>query len=95
MLRSGSITGISTSLEVLKDADGENIEIVIYKNGVEAGFRNIIPANSEGTKTDYDTQSYDIVNFNPGDVVSVYARAGNNIFFENVITSVEITSKNN
>ncbi len=94
MLREGSITGISTSLNVLKSSEGENIEIVIYRNGEEVGFRNSIPAGSEGVKKDYDTQSYGIVNFNPGEVISVYARTGSDVSFENVITNIETSSKN-
>jgi len=41
MIRDGSITGISTNLEITKSAKDEEVEIIIYKNGEEVGFRNV------------------------------------------------------
>ena len=90
MVREGSITGISTSLEITKSSD-ENLEVVIYKNGKQVGFGNIV-AGSEGMKKDHDVQSRDIVSFNAGDVISVYVQS-NGIIFKDAITSVEISTK--
>lgn len=92
MLRKGSITGISTNLEVV-DGEGE-IQIIIYKNGKEVGFRNSISVFSGGIKKDYDIQSRDIVTFNAGDIISVQVNSGSNenIIWKEVITLVEISN---
>jgi hypothetical protein len=92
MTRKGSITGISTNLEV---ADAESLgkaEIIIYRNGREIGFRNIFSTSSSGIKKDYDIQSKEIITFNPGDVISVYARLAGESTIKDVITGVEITT---
>ncbi len=93
MMRSGSITGISTNLEILKSASGEGAEIIIYKNGKNTDFENFIPASSTGVKIDYDTQSKGILTFNPGDVISVYLKLGDGLSASNIATSIEITSR--
>lgn len=90
MMRSGSITGISTSLEIL-EGNG-NLEIVIYKNGEPIQFGNTFIVDSTGIKKDYDTQSKDTVSFEPGDVISSYVKASNGIVWEDVTTLVEITT---
>jgi hypothetical protein len=90
MVRDGSITGLSTNLEVLK---GEgSIEIMIYINGQPIGFRNTIYADSSGVKTDYDTQSFGVVNFKKGDVISAYVKTDGNIAFKDVINLIEIST---
>lgn len=88
MMKSGSITGISTSLNL----NGEGILYVkVYKNGKDTGFSNMI--NSEDkNKRDYDLQSENIVTYEAGDVISVYLESTENLKWSNVITLVEITS---
>jgi len=95
MVRTGSITGISTNLEVLNNAL-ENIEITIYKNGEEVGFRNIISTDSVGSKKDYDIQAVGNLEFEAGDLISVYltADAESGVVWKDVITLVEITTTN-
>ena len=92
MLRKGSITGISTNLEAV-NGEGE-IQIIIYKNGKEVGFRNSIDVFSNGIKKDYDIQSREIVTFNAGDIISVQVNIRNNgdITWKAVITIVEISN---
>lgn len=89
MTRSGTITGISTNLEVVKGI-GE-IEIIILKNGESVGLSNDIKVNSAGVKLDHDIQS-EIVSFKGGDVISVYIKA-EDISWKDVTTLVEITTK--
>ena len=91
MLRQGSITGISTSLEVT-ESTSKNIEIIIYKNGEAISFGNTL-ASSQGLNKDYDTQSKGVVTFEPGDTISVKAASyDSSTSFKNVITMVEITT---
>lgn len=94
MINKGSITGISTNLEVLDSIDLGQIEVIIYKNEEQIGFRNTLSAKSSGIKKDYDIQSENIVMFEPGDIISVYAKANNEIIWKDVITMVEITFAN-
>jgi hypothetical protein len=68
MVRDGSITGLSTNLEVL-----------IY-------------ADSTGVKKDYDTQSFGVVNFQKGDVISAYVKTDGNIAIKDVINLIEIST---
>ncbi len=93
MVRSGSITGISTNLEVLNNAS-ENIGITIYKNGNEIGFRNEINTDFVGSKKDYDVQSIGNLEFEAGDLISVYliTDAKSGVVWKDVITLVEITT---
>ena len=91
MIREGSITGISTNMEITKPSDDEEVEIVIYKNGKEVGFRNILDASSSGTKIDYDAQSKGIVNFKAGDIISAYLNSKNNTSLADITTTIEIT----
>jgi len=89
MMRDGSITGLSTNIEVL---GGEgSVEVIIYLNGEAVGFRNTIIGDSTGIKKDYDTQSLGVVNFEKGDVVSVYVNTESNIIFKDVINLVEVS----
>jgi hypothetical protein len=91
MMREGSITGLSTNLEVLS---GEGtVEVVVYVNGEPAGFRNTIAADSTGVKKDYDTQSLGIVKFDKGDVVSVYLKTEGNVIVKDIINLVEISTE--
>ena len=88
MMRDGSITGISTNLEIVK-GEGE-IEIVIYRNGEVVEFGNSFVGDSEGVKKDYDVQSEATVKFEAGDVISVSVEADDGVVWKDVITMVEI-----
>ncbi len=91
MVREGSITALSTNLEVVSGSG--KIELTIYKNGEEIGFRNsFIVEDKEGVEKDYDSQSFGIVNFEAGDVVSVYARVSGDVSWKDTITLIEITT---
>jgi hypothetical protein len=91
MMREGSITGLSTNLEVVS---GEgNIEIMIYVNGEPVGFRNLISATSAGVEKDYDTQSFGIVKFDKGDVISTYVKTDGTVVVKDLINLVEITTE--
>jgi len=92
MMRKGSITGISTNLDVIKGDDSGQIEIIIYKNGEPIGFGNILNAVSSGMKKDYDLQSKDTVIFESGDIISVKVNFQENIIWKDVTTMIEITT---
>jgi hypothetical protein len=91
MLREGSIMGISTNLEVL-NGDGE-VDVTIYKGEKPLGFSNSVDVTSAGIKIDYDVQSGDIVNFKPGDIISVYINNKDGVSIKDVTTLIEISSK--
>ncbi len=91
MMNKGSITGISTNLEVLNSKDSGRVEIIIYKNEEQIGFGNFLNAASSGIKKDYDTQSDNIVMFEAGDVISVYAKAQKDVIWSDVTTMIEVT----
>jgi hypothetical protein len=93
MTRSGSITGLSTNLESLTNSSG-TIEIIVYKNGEEVGFRNVINSNSVGSKKDYDIQAIGNLDFDAGDLISVYLLlvGEEEIVWKDVITLLEITT---
>jgi hypothetical protein len=90
MMRSGSITGISTNLEILS---GEgNIEIVIYKNGEPIQFGNTFVVSTSGIEKDYDVQSKDTVVFEAGDIISAYVKVSDGVLWKDATTLVEIIS---
>jgi len=89
MMRFGSITGISTSLEV-PEGEGK-LYIRVYKNGKDTGFGNLI-SSYDSKKIDFDTQSEEVLSYIPGDIISVYVEINGNIKWGNSVTSVEITS---
>jgi len=92
MVRDGSITAVSTNLEISWSNLGD-IEIIVYRNGEPIGFGNIFSTESLGVKKDYNVQSKDIVSFKAGDVISVYLKAnGTDIVWRDVITMIEITT---
>ncbi len=88
MMRPGSITGISTSLNL--EGQGE-LEIKIYINGEDTGFRNVI-SSDDSKKMDYDLQSERVLDYNPGDVISVYVEKKGELSWSNAVTLVETTS---
>ena len=90
MMRDGSITGLSTNIEIV---EGQGVvEVIVYINGEEANFGNTIVGDSIGVKKDYDIQSFGIVEFERGDVVSVYAKVEGNLVFTDVINLIEIST---
>lgn len=92
MVRDGSITAVSTNIEVFESNPGE-IEIIVYRNGEPIGFGNMFSTGSSGIKKEHNVQSKDIVMFKAGDVISVYLKAnGTDIAWRDVITMVEITT---
>jgi len=90
MMREGSITGISTNLEVVR-GEGE-INVIIYRNGEAVEFGNNFVGNSTGVKKDYDVQSENTVKFEPGDVISVSVEAEGDVVWKDVITILEIVT---
>jgi hypothetical protein len=93
MMREGSITGISTNLDVTNSVDGKKVELVIYKNGKAINFGNEVSASSSGAQKDYDTQSSGVVTFDAGDTISVYAESSDGVLIKDVITMIEIATK--
>ena len=93
VVRDGSITAVSTNLEVIQSNTGQ-IEIIVLKNGEPISFGNTISTDSLGVKKDYDVQAREIVNFQAGDVISVVARETGDVAWRDVITIVEITTVN-
>lgn len=89
MMRGGSITGISTNLEITEGMG--QIDVILYKNGDQIGFGNALTGEF-GIKQDYDIQSNDVVTFEPGDVISVYVTSDEDMVWKDVITLVEITT---
>jgi len=88
MMRDGSITGISTNLEIVK-GEGE-INVIIYRNGEVVEFSNSFVGDSVGVKKDYDIQSEGTVKFEAGDVISVSVEAEGDVVWKDVITMMEI-----
>lgn len=89
MIRSGSITGLSTNLEI---TNGEgSVDVIVYINGKPSAFSNTLTGS--GVKKDYDTQSMGIINFEKGDVISVYVKSEGNISYKDVINLVEISTE--
>ena len=91
MVRDGSITAVSTNLEVLSSNPGD-IEIIVYVNGERVGFGNLFSTETTGVKKDYDVQSKGVVNFKAGDVISVYLKSSGDVSWRDVITLIEITT---
>ncbi|MEX0932865.1 MAG: hypothetical protein WDZ77_02075 [Candidatus Pacearchaeota archaeon] len=91
MLRQGSIVGLSTNLEALQ-GQGE-IQIRIYKNQELVEFSNSIGVSSAGIKKDYDIQSKGVVEFKPGDTISVYAENKNGVSITDITVLVEISNR--
>lgn len=93
MVRDGSISAVSTNLEVVQSNAGQ-IEIIILKNGEQINFGNTISTDSLGVKKDYDVQAKEIVGFQAGDVISVVSKKTGDVAWRDVITIVEITTLN-
>ena len=92
MVRGGSITGISTNLEIIYTNSSGQVDIIIYKNGKPVGFGNTISASSIGVKNDYDIQSENTITFSAGDVISMYIHVDKGIVWRDDTTMLEITT---
>jgi len=90
MMRAGSITGISTTLNVLSGKG--QAEIIIYKNNEEVGFRNTINIASTGKAKDFDLQSSGVIEFQPGDEISTSIKLNGNTKVKDIVTLLEITT---
>ncbi len=93
MIRDGSITGISTSLEVEKSLKGGIAEIVIYKNGEMVGFRNTLNLENNKAETDYDTVDEGTINFEKGDIISAKVIISEGGKIKDINTLLEIVTK--
>lgn len=93
MLGKGSLTGISTNLEVVRGTG--KVEIKILKNEEQINFGNSLDISSEGVKKDYSIQSAGIVEFKEGDVISVYIKNEEGITVKDITILVEISNEVN
>lgn len=91
MPRDGSITAVSTNLEIIQANPGQ-VEIIVLKNGEPISFGNTLNTEAIGIKKDYDVQAKDTVSFRAGDVISVAAKGTGSVSWQDVITIVEITT---
>jgi len=90
MPRDGSITALTTNLNIISKQSTKPIEIIIYKNGKEVGFRNTFNSNQTGVQNDYDTISQKTINFNKGDVLSIKVLVPTNIKVQDITTLLEV-----
>lgn len=90
MTRDGSITGLSTNLEIVKRTNDFPIEVLIYKNGELVGFRNTFNAESVGVFNDYDTISGETLIFQKGDVISMKVNVPGGTVVKDITTLLEI-----
>ncbi len=95
MVREGSITALSTNLDIVKANPGK-VEVIVLKNGKPISFGNTIDTSSIGVKKDHDVQSKGVVTFKPGDVISAYVSVSSSdgVSWRDVITLIEITTVN-
>ena len=93
MIRDGSITGLSTSLNVKNPTDGGVAEVILYKNGEAVGFRNTIDLSKTGAGVDYDSLGEGTINFQKGDIISAKVLLSNGAQVEDINTLLEITVK--
>ena len=91
MIRDGSITGLSTNLESIDGAG--NVEIIIYKNGEEFGFRNTFSITDTNTYKDYASISQDVLTFEKGDLISVKVVISGNMQIRDITTLLEIETE--
>lgn len=93
MARDGSVTAISTNLEVISGSGFEPIEVVIFKDGEEVGFRNSFNLKDPSVYNDYDVISSGTLKFEKGDVISVEVKIPEGVVVRDVITLLEIEVK--
>ena len=90
MPRDGAITGLTTNLNIVTRKTNDPIEVIIYKDGKEVGFRNEFHTNETGVQSDYDTMSGDILNFNKGDILSVKVIVPEGTTVKDITTLLEV-----
>ena len=90
MSRDGSITSISTNIEIVSGEGFEPVEVVIYKNSEEVGFRNSFNMKEPSVYNDYDVISSGTLNFNKGDVISVEVKVPEGVVAKDAITLLEL-----
>jgi len=90
MTRDGSITGLSTNLEIVERGDDEPIEVLVYKNSELVGFRNTFNSKIIGIVNDYDTISGETLRFEKGDVIALKVIVPQNTRIKDVTTLLEI-----
>lgn len=88
MVREGSLTAMSTNLEIIEGKG--KIRLIIYKNGESVEFGNSFIVSSAGVKKDYEIQSEKIITFEAGDVFSISLKSDNGIIWKDAITMIEI-----
>ncbi|HRZ85232.1 MAG TPA: hypothetical protein P5277_00450 [Candidatus Paceibacterota bacterium] len=89
MMRPGSITGMSTSIETMGGTG--SLSIKLYINGKETGFNNdISPLDTK--KIDYDIQSEEVISYEAGDIISIYIENSGSVNWKNAVVSIETTS---
>lgn len=93
MIRDGSITGLSTSLNIKNPISGGVAEIILYKNGKAIGFRNTINLDKIGPGVDYDSVNTGTINFQKGDVISAKVLLSREGQVEDINTLLEITTR--
>lgn len=93
MSRDGSITSLSTNLEVTEKENSHPIQIIIYKNSQEVGFRNSFDVSKTGIYNDYDLISSGTLNFNKGDVISVKVLLPENTKIKDITTLMEVSTE--
>lgn len=91
MMRDGSLTGLSTNLEIT-NGEGE-VEILIYKNKELIGFRNTFNVQETGTYEDYDTISENTLNFEKGDLISIEINMPSGVTVNDITTLLEISTE--
>jgi uncharacterized protein YxeA len=89
MIRDGSVTGISTNIEII-EGQGE-IEIILYKNGKPTGFKNQF--NEKGIQSDYDLQSEGIIEFQKGDIISLRVNNKDFINIKDINSLLEVMTE--
>ena len=92
MMDEGSITGISTALEIVNTSSG-TINAAIYKNGEKTGLENSFDSSVSGVSKDYDLQSEGVITFIPGDVISIKTTSSGGVSWKNIITNLKITTE--
>ncbi len=92
MIRDGSVTGLSTSLDVLNPTQNGIAEVILYKNGQAVGFRNTLELDKAGPKVDYDSMNENTINFEKGDVLSAKVLLTDGSEVEDVNTLLEIST---
>ena len=88
MIRDGSITGLSTNLEILEIVENSEVEIIVYKNKEKVGFRKSFITS--GIKSDFDIQSEEIVMFEAGDIISIEININGQAIVKDITTLIEI-----